>query len=1708
MPDALDAFLDAPDVEERDALDAFLDEPEPEKPRSEPEPTTLNYLHQAMTGLGTGAARSVAGTLEALGYASHLTGAIDPENPVPLEENPIYGLGQRIRRNAENVSVVHPALKDSGTKRYSEMTGQLVGDVAGAGKLTAAMRAAGIGAKTARYGAPAIQFGGQGVARGVESAREVGADEDATLQSAAAQGAISAATGPLGATPRWVARLAGHTGSGVIRKGMDALVDGGLEAFQETAETLASAYADKQILDKDRELYRELVEGARDGGIMGVAASLVFSALGGKRGSAPQDPQTDQPTLEQPERVPAPIDETPSSPDAATDADAVRPEYRERPEEWDLDRRAFIEEEIARRLTERAVGRDAPESVVPASQETLHQTQVVAQPVFATPRAQDWPALDEIGAQSGRATNTSQTLANRLSVARSEPSAIDGERQAPTGFVRLYHGASKTAGQAGRDFTPFREYAQGYADKSQDGEVWYVDVPQGSVKTHDEYGVPLSRVIVPDEIADRAKPLRAQVSREAYRRLNRQDRPRSESPPLHPEPDRDAQNTGDQTQLPRRDESQRHSQPEPTHFRREEQNNNNVGEPSARSVDPNTGVSYGLSDDARNSFEPNREIAERTAVAALAKAIERDPVRRARRRDNARLEPVRYTPHQAASPEISSAELLGQLHGHKPVWFRNVSGESIDGAFFNGKLFLSVEMNGDPAVTVTAHELIHAMRKEAPDIYTALEQEIVRLSEGRTDAYDANRMGRGYEARQIREEHVADFAGETLANPRKLQEALRDNPTLFERIVTFMRDFLDRIKRKLAGQGNSPTARDTIRRVEKAEQALNQDLREWRATRKASMPPDSRGERSDDRQTVEREGVESAKIGAAQPEPNEPSLSRQQPREAAIQPQAPTNENVGGVLEWLRNVVMPPKQTGLPVVNYDNDNPLPDFHEYAKSKAIFSQGWGAETFPVLGKLYGGRFNARDPITKAVAAWHGEQGVGKAIASALGVELGGTINKPFKVSKTGDIDVQTTQEGQSKKIGDVFEALRRDPNAYKLTPEQQKAWDQLKPLLDRMTELKRQYGLIGQPTDFFGEDSIDAYFPRIVTKEPRTKEAPRQGGSRVGAKQGFQKERAFRTEAEGWRRGYQYETDIEARLVRSAERMYRAIADKRLAADPELGGRTRKGLISELLDSYNEEIIEGRMTADEVIRIADGIESKGRVHQPAFAKKIFDPDVADTLNKAFPSGPTANAVVKTNNFVKAIALGFDLGVSRIQGITLLLSSVRHPSHGLIWAKSEIKALQALVDKRTLSKYARQNQQVIRELAQHGSSVGELQEMLAGLEKGQLIHRIPVVGTLGKAFGRNFQTFLDISKIEMYKSWRRVAEPNELPEIAQAIESMLGGARMEAIGLSRRRILAERGLLLAPSYYRAAVNLIGGLAEKGTSGRIARDAMAGYLMGGTLLFYGMAKALEMEDDEILRRLNPMDRQFMKWRVRMADGKEVNLGIGGIFRSVIRLFGQIATTSIEHPENWKSLTAAKNPIVSWLRAHGSPVVGFAWDNLSGEDFLGRPVDLSRSVEPLMPMFIRPALSKVEKVPGTALEYTSSFFGVSGYGMTPEDQVKRLASEFKREIGIPPKARGTYQESEFRNLEWALRNNDVKAIRKEHALLLKNMEGAPHKEPAKKRIFDHFKRRGEYRFTGSEEREKRFLASLTPEQKQLYWIAKRENQALVSRLRDALTQ
>lgn len=799
----------------------------------------------------------------------------------------------------------------------------------------------------------------------------------------------------------------------------------------------------------------------------------------------------------------------------------------------------------------------------------------------------------------------------------------------------------------------------------------------------------------------------------------------------------------------------------------------------------------------------------------------------------------------------------------------------------------------------------------------------------------------------------------------------------------------------------------------------------------------------------------------------------------------------------------------LPVV-FDTTSPLPDYQTVPVSTSMFATPHAMERVPGLGCLFGGRFHAKGPIMRAIARYAGERhGVAKAIASTVGTTLRGQVDVVFKPDKQGNVAVEPYTPGESLKITDVFESVRRGESRYRLTPEQTAVWETtLKPLLDRLTQLRERYGLIST-VDPDGDGHPDGYFPRIVTKRPdATTTTPT--GERVGAKQGFQKERAFATEEEGWARGYQYETSIEARLVTSIERTYKAMADRRLVSDATLGGKSRAIKIAELSETYAEELAAGTKTPETIDRMVDGLESRGAVYQPGFAGLIFDPAVAEVLNRELntSSSNTRQAIAQANSISKAMRLGLDFGVGQLQGLPLLLSTSTRPQNGRIWAVAQVNALQSFANANSFPRYLRmpENYQAAMELAQGGSSIGSLPEMVAGLAKGQPVERIPVLGRAYGAFGRQFQTFLDVAKIELWKSYREGLPKEQWPQMIQAIESILHMGRMESAGLARNRVLFERAALLAPSFYRGGLNAISGALQQGKGPDAMRRVLAGELAGGLALFVGVGLGLGMTWDDLKRGLdigNPS--LFMRWPIRLDNGTVVYAGIGGFHLGLVKLAGNCVRTCIETPGNWGSLAPDKNPIVRYLRAHLAPVPGYAWDAFSGKDFMGKPTDIWRSVEQIVPLPATPYISKVEKVPPTGIETAVSFLGGTAYGKTPYQQLSQKAREFNRQQGVQD-VRATFEPSPFSDLDWALRLGRKDKAIAELKKLLPKLEVSGNGNLARNQVMEHYRRMSRRLFTGAHRRESAFVRSLSESDRQMYRRVRRENQLLSGRAREAM--
>lgn len=824
----------------------------------------------------------------------------------------------------------------------------------------------------------------------------------------------------------------------------------------------------------------------------------------------------------------------------------------------------------------------------------------------------------------------------------------------------------------------------------------------------------------------------------------------------------------------------------------------------------------------------------------------------------------------------------------------------------------------------------------------------------------------------------------------------------------------------------------------------------------------------------------------------------------ALAPGQQRRRGIAGVIDAFKVKA----RQALPRLEDVSKEPLPDLGNRQNNKTIANEPTGLGRVPGLGWLLDPRQKSTMPHEKAILTWFYENAVGQAHVQALEATFGTKFKELFPRKENGELaNVKTTEPGQSLHPSDVFEGLQHDPNSYVLSAEQRAGFNELMRYERKLRELADRYDIgFDEGTGEFveGREGSTPYWTRGRTLKPGA-ETRAVGGGSLGGRQFFQKGRTFETEQQGVAAGFEYPLSVDDRLIMRAGRLYKAIADRRLAKDPDLVGRWGG------TPTYEEaQIFQPAFQRRFAVETPTGPE-------PVVQHKIFPIETANALNKAF--GPQASSLrrlmVSGNNFLKALALGFDFGASQIQG---LATAYKNPGN---WARANITALKAFASRNGFANYARQpqNLQAIRELAQYGSGVGRLPEMLAGLESGELLTAGP--RRLGKAieragarrtgkavaataevpaaFARQFQTFMDVAKIELWKARREVVPREEWAREIQAIESQLMSGRMEAIGVRPGQALLERMFLLSPSYYRGALNLIGGLAERGASGQTYRRAMGAYMLGATATFAAMALAAGLSWDEIRKRLNPAEGNFMMVPVK-TGGRTTEIGFGGIMRSLMRLGGEVTETSVKNPGNWKSLAPKKNPIVRWLRGHSAPIPSKAWDAFSGSDYMDDETDLATLGRGTLPLTAQQLFG--EKQPrtaaGVAAETAGQFLGVTTYpGKTSRQKVGRLYRDWLEKQTDDPKLKMEAERSKtgrvipplehYRELDRAILNQDKKAIMK----AIQRARELSKDEDILERMMPVSGEGREMRpkpFFGSAETEDLFLQSLTEKEREDY--------------------
>lgn len=737
-----------------------------------------------------------------------------------------------------------------------------------------------------------------------------------------------------------------------------------------------------------------------------------------------------------------------------------------------------------------------------------------------------------------------------------------------------------------------------------------------------------------------------------------------------------------------------------------------------------------------------------------------------------------------------------------------------------------------------------------------------------------------------------------------------------------------------------------------------------------------------------------------------------------------------------------------PVVQFDDTHLLPNLQDRETSAEVFSKPHGWATAPVgaelTSPLTGRKIKTQPALIAPILRWYAEhEGVARAVKGAVNANLS-WARKPFDINSEGDITNITVPEGKSSKIQDVFSAVLRGDEGYVLNDEQMTALDGMMAYIEDARRLAKHHGV-----DIFVDDEgegslsqdVDAsdYFPRIVRIFPQPTMAGKAGGGkRPGGKPFYGQTRIFNSEQMGWEAGYVYELDPVARVADLAERVYKKIADNRLITDPNLGSfeemQKQKAYASQLQSEVRGGSLTPRqagaaMASFKARRTVPGFVDKIPNAAPQDTQLLFPPEVTEVLRAEFPATASQfrTKIARANSLVKGLLLGLDFGVPLIQ---LQYLAASNPG---IWKDATTSMFKAFADPEYLNAYIMQNQDAVRKLIQLGSTVGRLPEMVAGLESGaniwdiqewsrrkgkELAERNKTIaswvartpGMTMDAFARSFMGAIDVAKIELFKAWEPHTKPEEMFEMVRGIESLTNMGRMESEGLHTSRALLERVLLLAPSYYRGALNLVANLGRKGIAGRMARQTMGRFAAANMMIYWAAGLMSGMDPDDLLERMSPTNSRFMMVDFPLPDGRVLPVGLGGVVRSMLRLMANTVKTAAELKfSNFGMLSADKNPFMRWLRGHSAPVPSMLWSGLSGRDYLGQEAGVGRifgqTVIPLAPQVGINALidhykeGKDVSLSGTLAEGIFTFMGMNAYPESFSAARNRRMNEIAKE-------------------------------------------------------------------------------------------------------------
>jgi hypothetical protein len=389
------------------------------------------------------------------------------------------------------------------------------------------------------------------------------------------------------------------------------------------------------------------------------------------------------------------------------------------------------------------------------------------------------------------------------------------------------------------------------------------------------------------------------------------------------------------------------------------------------------------------------------------------------------------------------------------------------------------------------------------------------------------------------------------------------------------------------------------------------------------------------------------------------------------------------------------------------------------------------------------------------------------------------------------------------------------------------------------------------------------------------------------------------------------------------------------------------------DKKLEKAFEKRTAAKEKLRtLGPGEASPSKVNI-TFKGEGAQKAAADIDKWLNDSGyPALKFMTKLNDAIRLMKTGWDFGVFFIQGLPILF---RDPE---TWGKAMGTSIASFVDEGVRARYIADNAADITDFVKHGGHIGST-EMTQSMESGGWFAKLPTlfgesrqpvlkginrgaqaVHRTSRRFQSQYDTFLDVSRFELYKSlkptWLSHGKTSDLDDLADFINKITGHTSTRALGVGTTQRELEGALFLfSPRYTRATASLFLDMSKGGLRGHEARKSIAHLMVSQYALHMAASAAMGQEPN-----LTPGTGRWLKTEIPGVG----HIGFGGKPNAIINMATDITTQLRKNPEGfmswdlWSPETYEENAILKRLRYQTSPVSTTIINMVTGVDPIGR--------------------------------------------------------------------------------------------------------------------------------------------------------------------------